>query len=51
MRLKVSLLVLDEADRMVGLGFEETLKLVAQRTRPDRQTAAFSATFPAPLRR
>ena len=43
---RVTLLTIDEADRMMDLGFEEQLNVVSQAIRPDRQTLLFSATFP-----
>lgn len=43
-------LVLDEADRMLQLGFEEQLDAVAKAVRRDRQCLLFSATFPERLR-
>ncbi|PVU89207.1 hypothetical protein BB561_005494 [Smittium simulii] len=42
----VSFLVLDEADRMLNLGFEKQVKSICSNIRPDRQTLLFSATFP-----
>ena len=47
---RVSYLVLDEADRMLALGFLDQLDFVSRRIRPDRQTVLFSATFPGRLR-
>ena len=42
---RVSFVVLDEADRMLDLGFEKQVQSILQATRPDRQTLLFSATF------
>ena len=39
-------LVLDEADRMLEMGFLEDVRAVAQRCPQERQTLLFSATFP-----
>jgi ATP-independent RNA helicase DbpA len=46
----VRTLVLDEADRMLDMGFEEAIREIAGRTPPERQTLLFSATFPDPIR-
>jgi superfamily II DNA/RNA helicase len=43
----VSLLVLDEADRLLDLGFAEELNRVLALLPPQRQTLLFSATFPS----
>ena len=48
---KVSYLVLDEADRMLDLGFEPHIRSIAAQTRADRQTLMFSATWPAEVQR
>jgi len=42
----VSTLVLDEADRMLDMGFQETLDKIIDRTPAQRQTLLFSATYP-----
>jgi len=42
---RVTYMVLDEADRMLDLGFEPQVRSVSGQTRPDRQTMLFSATF------
>ncbi len=39
-------LVLDEADRMLEMGFEESIDAVLERAPTDRQTLLFSATYP-----
>lgn len=39
-------LVLDEADRMLDMGFADDMAEVLDACPPDRQTALFSATFP-----
>ncbi|GMH43487.1 hypothetical protein BSKO_11409 [Bryopsis sp. KO-2023] len=43
---KASFLILDEADRMLDLGFLPHIRNIAQQIRSDRQTAMFSATWP-----
>ncbi|KYQ93723.1 hypothetical protein DLAC_05112 [Tieghemostelium lacteum] len=45
----VTMLIFDEADRMLQLGFGDQLHKISQQIRPDRQTLMFSATFPQPM--
>ena len=43
---RCTFVVLDEADRMLQMGFEDQMRSVVQNVRPSRQTLLFSATFP-----
>ncbi|WP_350649909.1 DEAD/DEAH box helicase, partial [Pseudomonas sp. HY13-MNA-CIBAN-0226] len=42
----VETLVLDEADQMLDMGFQDTLDAIIERIPTNRQTLLFSATFP-----
>lgn len=44
--VRVTYLVLDEADRMFDMGFEPQVMRILDNVRPDRQCVLFSATFP-----
>lgn len=43
---RVTYLVMDEADRMLDMGFEVQIRKIVGQIRPDRQTLMWSATWP-----
>ena len=47
---RVTYLCLDEADRMLDMGFEPQLRKIVGQIRPDRQTLLWSATWPKEIR-
>jgi superfamily II DNA/RNA helicase len=47
---KIEMLILDEADRMLDIGFHEDILKIISMVNPDRQTLMFSATMPPKIR-
>jgi ATP-dependent RNA helicase DeaD len=48
---RVRMIVLDEADEMLNMGFLEDIEYVLSKLPSERQTALFSATMPEPISR
>ena len=48
---KVSFFILDEADRMLDMGFYNDIMTIAKQLPKERQTMLFSATMPAEIRK
>lgn len=46
---KVSMVVLDEADEMLDMGFRDDIETILQSVPKERQTVLFSATIPKPI--
>jgi len=47
---RVTYLVMDEADRMLDMGFEPEIRNIVGKIRSDRQTMMFSATWPQAIK-
>ena len=47
---RVTYLVIDEADRLLDMGFEPQLKAIMSQVRPDKQILMWSATWPEDVR-
>ena len=45
----VKVVVLDEADEMLNMGFMEDVETILEKTSAERQTLLFSATMPPPI--
>ena len=48
---QLEFLVLDEADKMLDMGFYEDIKFIVHKLNPNRQTLLFSATMPTNIRK
>ena len=46
---KVKMVVLDEADTMLDMGFREDIENILKKMAPEKQTVLFSATMPKPI--
>ncbi len=47
---RIKMVVLDECDRMLDMGFRDDMEKILGAAPPGRQTVFFSATMPAPIR-
>ena len=47
---RLKMVILDEADVMLNMGFRDDIEFILQTTPPTRQTVFFSATMPRPIR-
>jgi ATP-dependent RNA helicase DeaD len=45
----INMVILDEADEMLKMGFQEDLETILEKTPATRQTVMFSATMPTPI--
>ena len=48
---QIEMLVLDEADRMLDMGFQDEILAIIQQMPEDRQTLMFSATYPTSIKK
>ncbi|XP_008804703.2 LOW QUALITY PROTEIN: DEAD-box ATP-dependent RNA helicase 53-like [Phoenix dactylifera] len=48
---EVQFVVLDEADQMLAVGFDEDVEIILEKLPPNRQSMMFSATMPSWIRR
>jgi ATP-dependent RNA helicase DeaD len=46
---QLRMIILDEADRMLDMGFREDIETILKQTPAERQTVFFSATLPKPI--